>query len=310
MEKINTIVYGLVSLVVIVLVVATVAIPVVSDVQQQQTIEKNNESPLYTMLPLTDTLTMSIGLDGNTVTVDGVDMPGFSGNYRSKAIVFSDQFIISSHTASGVRGLDVAYNGAYTQSLKKVDITVSNGSAIITRTNSSDVETVMDPIEVEYLFYTDVEGKGTYGAWINNESGYWLNNDKTAYVLAGNYTSTLGNYYSSSSYNKTDGAEGIMYCHGSGSTYTVNDYGPVIDTIESNGYASKIYVSSYGINLTISGSEEPTEYELTSIILIAPIEYTAIDSGGMIYILLGVIPLILAIIPIMIAAQLISNRRD
>ena len=42
MEKLNTIVYGLVSLVVVVLVVSTVALPVVQDAQNDQfTIEQN-----------------------------------------------------------------------------------------------------------------------------------------------------------------------------------------------------------------------------------------------------------------------------
>ena len=292
MEKINTIVYGLVSLVVIVLVVSTVALPVVQDSQYSVTDKAMNANERYTISSPSETYTIEV-IDG-ALSFNGVDPDEILTGESGTAYIIWDSGSIEYYKSAGswtTLGTIYVYSendGFFAnQYIKKV--VCSNGT--ITATTSANVD-----YTYSYTFLMCPDVNGEYGSYnradLTTESIY-ADSSSTIYIYDGYYTHTMliakGTY---------DDINVIIAC--ANSEVTTDDVSVSFVTTPTD-----LNLSNKLDSISVTGQT------VRNLEIFIPIEYTTItENNSVIYTLLAIIPLLLMIIPVMIVARLVVNGRD
>lgn len=297
MNKLSTVAYGVITLVVIVILIFTIAIPVIEDAQKEQTSVANNTNAIYAAAIDNENVTLYINNQTGHWVINGVeDTQDFLANadkaWGENICIFiqpsSDYYVLRAtyydtqwHVTAGMKQL--TFDG------EKITITLSNDSTV--------------DIPSNFLLYPD--SKGTYAVYKGSTSilGAHINNDATAYI------GMTGTSYAFLSGDKTNG-----YTQIGGVRTTTDGYDTVSSTptyVESDDGLSYKYEVAPTIVLSDS-TETLDDVTSDSVEYYVPLKYTYISSSdSMIIALLGVIPLILAIVPVMLAVQLMTGgRRD
>ena len=292
MEKLSTVLYGIISLAVIVILVATVAIPVINDSQTELYSTAQNTTQLYAATSSSDA-DLTITFSDSVITVNDYVVPTATSNVVllcGKSCLFA--------TNSGLRWL--SYEDSYVVN-SVTSFIVSDGAYNIN--NGSKTGTLPD----NTIYYA--AENGTYGVF--DSSNFNINSNTPLIGVrfnftAGGHTNThligVGTY---------DNMSVSMYTNSGQPETTITDWtdaSATISTTEKNGYLT---VDSSSVVGTYPGSETPTTVSGGFTKYIAPIEYKYLEKqDNMYFVLLSIIPMLLIIIPVVLAARLITNGRD
>ena len=301
MEKLNTIVYGLVSLVVIVLLVATVALPIIEDSRYDlQTVEQNSDYR-YELIESTDTMVIKITggkptINGENVTW-GDNMPSGS---TTKFFIYSDIAVISINyvkdtdtwSTTWAAFFDIANDDdrAVASLDATTSATFSNGTLTITRATpgsefsyTSPYSWVLCPNDTgDYVAYP-ISDLSTKSVYVDNTSEIYLSGTtaQSGWLAHG----TLNNI--EVDFNVYSGA--------------VSTPGSITVTYEDAFYGATCKV----LSVSKTGSMATIDY------IFVPIDYHALtQNNSVISVLLSILPLLLMIVPVMIVARLVVNGRD
>lgn len=293
MEKLNTIVYGLVSLVVIVLLVATVAIPIVEDAQNDVTTTNvnagarfsyaDNSEDLNLSILATDVSTKSYKVNGEDVTVTTT----FSYRY------ITDKCYIALYNGE--------ISGLTSPSIHFADgdkLEIINGAFTFT---PADTEVDPTTTTITMMFGYDEDGEFGDYYYTSYNGNLKIDNDKPSYVF---FNISANTPYIFAEFDK-DGNSDIKAQFGH-SGYLDCTLSVDLTSSAYNSYSWEL--ESFTETLTVISTS--AEYTSSSFDIIVPIEYTITDTNSNIYTLLGIIPLLLIVIPIVIVARLVTNGRD
>ena len=284
-----------------VMVVITIAVPILSDVTTNVYSTDNNSNELYviaesTKATPTNPIELELTQDGFIIINGVTDTQAFT-NYSDK--IWAKNVGIQVGVNSGAYKFLYAYwTNATTVSTNLATKLVYNGSSLAVY----DGTTLKFETDSDYFIYP--YSKGTYGQFDQRTASLRadLHINKEAVV----YVGTNGNGYGFMKGTYADGFQQIGY---SGSA--------TLDT-RTLTYTSKL--SEDGLTwqfdskpiMVLSDSAEVEESTTSDWINIyAPIEYSYISNNdSMIISLLGVIPLVMFVIPVMLAVNMITTRRD
>ena len=296
----SKITYTVVSLVVIVLVIATAVLPVIEDAQSEQHTEYNNTSAKFKAVNPTDSVTIVLNEGYATVNDYRVDYSSATGS----AILYrSDNVNVSLAGSQLIYLRDLAAAKLVSISTAGYTITIADG-AWSYNTQSGTIA------GVQYM----IASNGDYGEYAPTSTNkLYVNKDTqlslfiTGTLSAPEQTSISYNAIATGTY---DNLEIVSI-----SSNVVLD--PTATTIVLNpSNIIKEDALSYGItsmSVSITYTVEDVTYTATnsSTITFAPIKYIGISaSDDAIISLLSVIPLMMFIIPIMICVGIFSGRRD
>lgn len=303
MNKLSTVVYGVITLVVVVILISTIAIPVIEDAQKERYTALQNTDGRYTSAVSND-LSMDIVWDSSNQKISFGDK-AFDVTFGSIVTIFYSDSLLLRIATSNIQLSDMKND------IHKVDmstltdskITIENGAY----TYSISSSTYTGTIASSALFLDD---EGNYGVYTDVllSSNLYANDDSVIYALIENGTDSQSRdvYVGFSGTVKDSLSSTFAYVYADSkfneATATVTNWTPVL---EDKGYY-KIGSVTAGVNYDdVSSTIGMKTYFI-------PIEYTYIsENDNMIIMLLGVIPLMLAIIPVMLAVQLITgSRRD
>lgn len=295
-------VYSVVAIAIIVLIVSTVAVPVIDDASDSAKINRVNNTQIFAIADSDSNLDIYVNESGFIVINSDV----FSSDYAatSIAVAFSDNFFIQKPRDGGLR---IYYGSEFTDSIS------INGHVTINEGVVSCVTT--DSVSVSFASIGDIlylSKDGDYGFFGQNSTFklnadskiYQINSNELfrnaelnptsigarAYVLQGTFADLRATWYIMYAdvtapvdnfvghLNVTDEGAGVYSC-------TVNNTSTVVQITNATG----TYSATYGYSI------------------IAPIAYTE-DSGwsGLIQIL----PILLFLVPVMFAVRMIQTRRN
>ena len=283
MEKLSGIVYGLVSLVVIILLVVTVAIPVVDDAQSEQKTIMQNTAEKYTVISASEDVTLNIDPQNNyRATINDVSLeeyvPGpYTDNQRCY-VIWDKGFASSTYSADSEKWLYWHY--AFDNLPAGIDggvMIFSDGEGTLTVDAENIYSTTYD-----WLMIPTEDGE--IGAWPSSSLPIYVDSTSTIYLM---YRYANNGLVASGTIDDLDV-----------SFYAVS--GVLSDTTITAVYEDAFYITN-----------ELTGFDKTISYVYAPIDYTIRDDNqNMIYTLLSIIPILLMIIPVIFVARLITNGRD
>lgn len=298
MESISKITYSIVSLVVIVLIVATTVIPVIESTQGEIVTHYQNTTQTYAAV-VSDDVTFTRDATGK-ITLNGYEIT-YTETLSRCAIISDGLFYVMGQYECILDLSNAKRIGA--GSNHTVSITMSNGSFTYTVDSG-------DPVTGTYTKAYIISEKGNYGLFDGNSTSFKTTAGKTIDLIFPGATGliTLIGWYT-----VTDGVVGntpvVPFKTNSSGTLVDFDGTYAINT-GFNSAGSTEYVSSYGkatCGFTPTGSSAST----TSGSYIAPLDYTDVtDNDSAIRALLGIIPVMMLIVPIFIASRMISAGRD
>lgn len=297
MEKLSTVVYGVIALVVVVLLIFTVAIPVIESASESQVTTGQNTTQRYILKEnFTDA---EISINNGVVSIGDYDLT-LQGS--GDVIAMSDSFYVWASSGNNtllVRSVDGKFSVA--------SLSISNGAMTFTSGGTEHTITYTDAL----LLASD---KGTYGMFpINSEIRFnkdsvlfttfdsSVTNDQLTPSSVGTVALMKGTY---------DNLQTLFVFENEDSITTAEFTGTFSQTpIENDGYYSFNNTRINGTLTTNLGDYSGSNFYQA---ILAPIDYTYIsDNDSMIITLLGVIPLMLVIVPVMLAVQLMTGgRRD
>lgn len=291
-------VFGILSILVAVIVVATVAIPVIEDSQSKIYEVGLNTNEFFTVQTEISPIKIDfVDTTTGTFAINGVDAKVGEGDYKIDFRLFGDTFylyirsdysvLIDSVTESRttlVSGatLNVDSEGAWT---------LSSGSNNITGTTTK-------------IIYTDPNG--TYGYY--SSSGY----GKGLYITKGNTAYLTGSVSDTSFFCKavisesgiTD-ADVIFAIESSGGSTATESVKTVSSTITTTP------IDDNNFSLKVTSAELTADGVSATANIYLPIEYksTTNESRTMVSIL-SIIPLLLLIVPVMMVVRMYSSRGE
>ena len=295
--ELTKIVYGLVSLVVAVLIIATVAIPVVNDAQNSQVTEYNNSVSKFVVTESSDDVTLELDDTTGLISIDGVVDNQAPINTGIEKIWFMNGAFRLLYYDEGYHwvAVEASENGLVDHSSLMNKIVYEDG--VISAYKFTD-DTLSFSAESDFLLYPC--STGTYGLYVTNEStNYLINNSSEIWI-----GSQATNYALFHGTKDNISQVGLV----ARSTYDSVTLDLIVEESD-NGLTWKPSVNS---SMTFSDSTN-TNSDLTDkwLQIIVPISYLGISEDNSIArTLLGIIPLILILIPVLCAARMVTGGRD
>lgn len=292
-------VFGVLSILVAVIVVATVAIPVIEDSSKEIKTLKNNTTEAFFVSESDD--------EPIVITADNVGNYTINGEpfTKSTLIALNEGFTIRySGTNLQIRNLkDTTYNYDESPSLASQSVTIHNG---VLTTGSGKSFSYTGPV----LYKSE---NGTYGQTVYGQE-YYIDNDATIYTDIGLNFGT-DNYLALMIMKGTwQDMKVTAASNNESGTVTVLD--PADFTVSLQGITQDTAISGLAKNTRIdatfdngvesqSGTASQTRY------LWAPIEYHTITNNDSTMIsILQIVPLLLLIVPVMMAVRMYSSRGE
>lgn len=310
MENISKVTYGVVSLVVIVLLIATIAIPVIENSQSMIRTSDNNTTMRFSAVDTADNVNLEIVYDSDE------DNPVFVGDYNiplassgvTYLVALSESFVIYKFTTHS--NLVVIHDGIQNPI---VSASISDGILSFADKNTSTEYTV--EVSGNLLYAAE---KGSYGEFfgssINLNKGdvvYAVHNSSSALnKVGGEGTLTIGSLLKTTVGDSTTLAyTPLVYNYGTLDSTKLTSYGGT-QTLTYDSDKDLYNLSNTTISLSATYDSENYARNISTSIF-APIEYTYVSvNDSAIVQLLSIIPLIMCIVPIMVVVGFISSRRD
>lgn len=296
--KFNSILTLVVTVLVVVLISAAAIIPIVQEAQNGQTTTANNTDQRYSMI-YGDSFEVTIPTTGQ-VAINGVNLTPMT---YSAPLIVGDGFMIYM-PGSGSPYVIIQYYDedatAWKQSGNILSFTFNSGVISYTL---EDTTTGTFTVMSNELYYVASDGKFGY---FRGGSTYDIDKDETVLVTVRQ--------------SGANGERGSYSLKISDMTFT--EIAPLIrgSTATSDLNWTVSYTETeYGVEITnivlsyVSGGETYTidaSVLNSAITVVAPIEYTIVDSGGTIYVLLGIIPMLVFLIPIILIVRGLGVGRD
>lgn len=281
--------YGIIGLVIAVLIIATVAVPVISDAQSTQETVHNNA--LDSRLSLIDDAEGEIVISkdagsaqwkigGQTITLPGESVLYMSDGLYLMSTASGGQLRISEQGFQAI-GTDQAFS--LTASSDSLSYTIGSGSAVTM------------PVEWSYRYALS----GDYLSVKLSQGPVYVNsvNDISVFVHASGMTITVH--------------DGAVSCVADGTGQELAASMQVALTAV-DGYDNLYTVGENSITITVGG-ESPTTVVVpsASAAFVASSEVVGLKSGGSAaQALLGAVALMLFIVPVMMAVRIISGRDE
>lgn len=297
MEKLNNIVYVLVTVVVTIIIIATIAIPVVSDSQSSlATYENNTVAPKYTLLEtVNENLEISFNHTSGVLSINDEEYTNVSSD-GAGIVAFSDDFLI----IGGANGFSLWATTHYYQNTVdwSLDITGTSWSA-----SAPAYPDFYNSGTLDYLLVADENG--TYGVYSPTDwSDVKISNDSNIAVMQcrQHFGHTIV-----SSFDTIENLTFLDYAQPSAG-YISEPSEPQVSELVYENVGREIYSISTWHITTSDGS---VIANLNHTFLIAPIQYNVWeDNNGIYYTLLSILPIILLMIPVFFVARILSNGRD
>lgn len=300
MEKLSTVAYGVIALVVVVILIFTIALPVIEDAQKEQRSTDNNSSMLYSSVETSESVSLvKTGTGASAVTLNGVDIstmfPTLTQNSQRIYLFWDTGIIMLAPSTGGTFNLGAYYlnEGTLTGYSNLVSMEAADGAITFTNTSEQTLE----------LAYTWMMIPSTTGDYASYRPSDWASHDVFIDSDSIIYCAAQSNDIDVVAKGTLD-SMAVMFIADSSQTYSAGSI--AINTTPTEYEASNEFTSVDIVKGTTSMSP-PTYFEI-----FVPVKYTTVtDNDSMIITLLGVIPLILAIVPVMLAVQLMTGgRRD
>ena len=282
-----------VAVLIVVLLSATCIIPIVQEAQELDVSKFNNTSQRFTATTTANT-DVTISISEGVITINGNEVQ--YGQFSFIAV--SPKIIVSTGGAgSAVMAIKVG-----TDSMSVTSMTWSNG-------NVSYVDDRSDPViegtieDIGTMYYIDTGGK--YGIF-GSQSTIHIDNDVEGLIVIRDST-TAGAYGTLTYENGVLSQSEFGPYYTQGVTYreaTAWNFGATV-TDEEGKYSHTI--TNVTIELTLQDGETKRTHNAS---MIAPIEYHDVNTNGMLYVMLGIIPLLVFIIPIMLIVRHFNVGRD
>lgn len=280
----------IIAIAVTIIIISTVAIPVIDDLQESQKSAANNTSELFNAV---------IG-SGEDITITTSDGAASINGYAAPSGV--DVFVSASLVVfynNGLKVVDMVNNfvGAVSGSIVISDRTFNY-------TTAGSVEK-SGTITGTYLYLAE---NGTYGQFKPQDGARFNNNSQmygvvlTAPIAAVNYTAVTA-FVSGSVRGGFVVNEGYDLVNGSLVDVT-STLTPKLTYTETDGYN---VLSAASVVADVSGSSGYAGI----LHIYAPIQYHYIsDEDSSLFNLIGVIPIILILVPLMLAVRMIALKRN
>jgi hypothetical protein len=292
----------IIAIAVTIIIISTVAIPIIDDMEKQFEVTSNNTTQRYTASTSLTDVDISISVANSIATINGYEVG--TGNFA--VIAISDTFVIRGQGSSSVA---IAVDGTqYSASAATI-----SGKVLSFTASGTDYTFEYD----DYIYYAAENGK--YGYFANTGTEFYVNSGSNVVYAFTNFVgtnndldpTTAGFYgvFSLSVENETlvpvwmeSRTEGVEYI----STSVVLPDGMIKDNEDGS------YTITAG-SVPIDFVTDLGTYSLDAdhrIGFIAPIEYRhVVDSAGMID-LINIIPILLILIPVMMAVRMITLKRN
>lgn len=281
-------VYSVVAIAIIVLIVSTVAVPVIEDAQNNVAVEKQMSGQLYSAVGTKETITL--GYSGSFPTFNGIEMPNLYPDQTRYMILTDTAIAVCEYTQQAWTPWYVKTNNLLTNTpIDDVGYSVlfENGTLTVTAASTS---------LTTYSWLMVPDKNGDYGVWNYTERPWFVDDDSIiylglnlnaiTYVASGTLDALTVNLFIEN---------GVL-----GNDVTVN----VTSAPTADGQSNVLS----GLSLDNAG----TTVELRNFAKIfVPLKYHVIDdSGEALYNLIGILPILLFLVPVMFAVRMIQTRRN
>lgn len=289
-------VFGVLSILVAVIVVATVAIPVIEDSSKSINTEQNNSAPLYTQMPTSGTIEIS-SLGGGNYKIGNTEYTPTMGTFIITDSVMAriapdNTFTIYDPTNGKQTKFDNSNNL----------ITFDNG---VCRYNTSTGQSM----EAAYSFLYVPDTNGTLGLYFMTGSlPLYLDKGQDLMIVSNplnsvmfsakvTETGTISYYVEPKVFNQTVNG-------------TITDYGGNLNVAIDMSEAGDSPTGTWKLSKTAVVATPEGERAL-DLFFIAPITYHVIsENDSMMISLLQIVPLLLLIVPVMMAVRMYSSRGE
>ena len=271
-----------IGIIVVLIVVVSVAVPIISDQAATLTISENNDNAEYKLALLEEKGSVTFTAGTNQIVIDGTTWTT-TGLYA-----ITDSTIFTSLVTGNFNIFDIGSNQHRYGNLSSIVFTDGTWTAY----DTSETPAAIMTGTYSYLLYPS--NNGTYGFW--NNVGHWTSNSSTYYsISASAFGIVLGALKGSS-------VESVI-----GMTQDTNE------TIEPSTISLTPYYTQdngnsryYSYVATTINSSEPTSQNVTR--MIAPISYLT-DEENPVGAMISIIP-ILMIVGLIVAVIVAFLRRS
>lgn len=286
----------IIAIAVTIIIISTVAIPVIDDVQKEIATTGNNSAFSF-MASTGSDITTSITNVDSTISIGDLVISK-TGDVHAATILISSGLIINTYSST-LRVTDIS-NDIQLAQVTAIDITSGAYSYTVSGTDYSGT------LAGDVLFLSDT---GTYG-YFDSISDLKLNSNSKVYVT---YAVTPFRDSSNNSLSLTgvisgtikDGMSGTLYKYVSSEFVSVSS-SSTINAVDEDGIMysltnieSSAIDSSVTYNRTVTGG------------IFAPIEYKYIsDSDESLINLIGILPIMLILVPLMMAVRMMALKRN
>lgn len=289
-------VFGVLSILVAVIVVATVAIPVIEDSSKSINTEQNNSAPLYTQMPTSGTIEISSLGNGN-YKIGDVEYTPTMGTF-----IITDSVMARISPDNSFTIYDPT-NGKQTRFDNSNNlITFDNG---VCRYNTSTGQSM----EAAYSFLYVPDTNGTLGLYFMTGSlPLYLDKGQDLMVVSNplnsvmfsakvTETGTISYYVEPKVFNQTVNG-------------TITNYNGNLNVAIDMSEAGDSPTGTWKLSKTAVVATPEGESAL-DLFFIAPITYHVIsENDSMMISLLQIVPLLLLIVPVMMAVRMYSSRGE
>lgn len=295
-------VFGVLSILVAVIVVATVAIPVIEDSSKEIKTTQNNVSERYMMSESTvGEITIEATETAGTFIINGESKTINAGDYSDFWCVLTNNLFVRLYSTSSwvtFDGLPVSFTNLGTTGKVVINsegwtVTVPSGSGAGTYTGTYD-----------WICYPNE--KGNYGLYRYSVNGAYVDNDATVFAIkespnASEGVMTIPSVIWSGSIDGGDNTK-IAWDRTNNQTLDVSS-----STNVYIKYSEKGEISTKMSSVTV----EYGDNSATISTVIIPIEYHVITENDSAMIsILQIVPLLLLIVPVMMAIRMYSSRGE
>lgn len=286
----------IIAIAVTIIIISTVAIPVIDDLQS--TIHSTGQNTTQKFAVSNQAVdSVSIQLSGSVVTVNG-----FSLTPSEQVIIaISDDFRIVALDIGGTVQVHVGTDSDTNRTTG--DITITNGNLTYT-VYGSDTPTVKALTSPNILYASESGSYGQFSGGLLN-----VNKDTVMYAVVSHTVSNAGldptSLYVSAVVKGTYQGLASAFAYGANSASVSI---PEANITEKPGYLS--IDTSKGVNISASAVQGVySTYDFVQ--FVAPLQYTYYsDADSGLINLIGVIPILLILVPLMMAVRMIALRRN
>lgn len=292
----------IIAIAVTIIIISTVAIPVIDDMQNLPHSVATNSDVNYNMIKpgeFTNDITLEVVISDSKFMCNGVDLTSLMTGITTP-LVFTDSVVIAGRSASTIYFMD-GNNNAYDAT--SVSITFKNDGTWSATYDNGTVNTTSG--EFTILLYFGLNGD--YGAFtVDSNNPIYLNHGATAYVVGYSWISGgTSNTFVGSTYK--DGQFTTIFDRPLSTQSTVT-HSFTDHVVDENEYSDRLWFSGT-ITATNSGTE--TTVNINSWAVIAPLQYTYVSSEDANLIsLIGIIPIMLILVPLMMAVRMMALKRN